>query len=241
MNTQTKKLDFNLGIIAAGEGLRLKEEGINIPKPLVEINGIPLIQRTIDIALKNGVDSIACIINEESEVLMKYLQENYSNQPLYLIMKSTPSSFHSLYQLNRFITAPFLLTTTDSVFKEDEFSAFLNYAINKSDADAVLAVTDFIDDEKPLYAEVEEDSRIISLSDTVKDYEFVSGGLYFFKKDIKSYVEEAANKGISRLRNFLRYLLQQKLKMYAYPFSKIIDVDHTSDIKEAEDFLTNNR
>jgi len=232
---------MDLAIIAAGEGLRLKEEGINIPKPLVEINGIPLIQRTIDIALKNGVDSIACIINEESEVLMKYLQENYSNQPLYLIVKSTPSSFHSVYQLNRFITAPFLLTTTDSVFKEDEFSAFLDYGINKSDADAVLAVTDFIDDEKPLYAEVEEDSRIVSLIDKNKDYEFVTGGLYLFNNDIKKYIDEAAEQGVDRLRNFLRYLLQKELRMYAYPFSKIIDVDHTSDIKEAEEFLTNNR
>jgi NDP-sugar pyrophosphorylase family protein len=29
---------MDLAIIAAGKGLRLKEEGINIPKPLVYIN-----------------------------------------------------------------------------------------------------------------------------------------------------------------------------------------------------------
>jgi NDP-sugar pyrophosphorylase family protein len=167
---------MDLAIIAAGKGLRLKEEGINIPKPLVEINGVPLIGRIIDIAIKNGVDSIACIINDESEELEKYLQENYSSYSLNLVVKSTPSSFHSLYQLSRFVKSPFLLTTTDSVFKEDEFSAFLDYGINKNDADAVLAVTDFIDDEKPLYAEVEEDSRIISLLDNNNDYEFVTGG-----------------------------------------------------------------
>ena len=230
---------MDLAIIAAGEGLRLQEEGINIPKPLVEINGVPLIQRIIDIGLKNGADSIACIINEESEELERYLQNNYTKQPVNLIVKSTPSSFHSLYQLNRFITAPFLLTTTDSVFKEDEYSAFLEYGTNNSDAYAVLAVTNFIDDEKPLYAEVEEDSRIVSLSDKNRNYEFVTGGLYLFNKDIRKYVDEAAEQGVYRLRNFLRYLLQKELRMYAYPFSKIIDVDHKLDIVKAEEFLNN--
>lgn len=228
---------MDLAIIAAGEGLRLKEEGINIPKPLVEINGIPLIRRIIDIALKNAVNSITCIINEESEELEKYLLTNNLSQPFNLIVKSTPSSFHSLYQLSRFIKSPFLLTTTDSVFKEDEFSSFLDYGINKSDADVVLAVTDFIDDEKPLYSEVDEDSRIVGLSDQNKDYEFVTGGLYLFNKDIKKYIDEAAKQGVDRLRNFLRYLLKKELRMYAYPFTKIIDVDHLSDIKIAEEFL----
>lgn len=229
---------MDLAIIAAGEGLRLKEEGIDIPKPLVEINGVPLMQRIIDTALKNGFDSIVCIINEESKELERYLQKNYTNHPLNLIVKSTPSSFHSLYQLSRFITSPFLLTTTDSVFKEDEFSAFLDYGINKNDADAVLAVTGFIDDEKPLYAEVEKDFRITGLTDNNNDCEFVTGGLYLFKKDIKKLIDEAAEQGVTRLRNFLRYLLQNELKIYAFPFTKIIDVDHVSDINKAEDFLT---
>ncbi|MCZ7603164.1 MAG: sugar phosphate nucleotidyltransferase [Melioribacteraceae bacterium] len=231
---------MDLAIIAAGQGLRLKEEGINIPKPLVEINGVPVIQRIIDLALKNGFNSIVCIINEESEELERFLHENCTNHPLNLVVKSTPSSFHSLYQLSRFTASPFLLTTTDSVFKEKEFSAFLDYGLNKNDADAVLAVTNFIDDEKPLYAEVEKDLRIVSLTDNNKDCEFVTGGLYLFNKDIKKYVDEAAEQGVNRLRNFLRYLLQKELRMYSYPFSKIIDVDHVLDIKKAEDFLLGN-
>lgn len=228
---------MELAIIAAGEGLRLKEEGINIPKPLVEINGVPLVERIIGISLKYGVDSISCIINEESEKLKNYIQNKYINQPLTLIVKSTPSSFHSLYQLSRLINSPFLLATTDSVFKEDEFAAFLDYGINKSDADAVFAVTNFIDDEKPLYAEVEEDSSIVRLTDKNNDYEFVTGGLYLFKKDIKRYIDEAAEQDVNRLRYFLNYLLQKELKIQAFPFSRIIDVDHRSDIIKAEEFL----
>lgn len=241
MSAQTEKLDFNLGVIAAGEGLRLKEEGINIPKPLVEINGIPLIQRIIDIALKNGVDSIACIINEESPELEKYLLNNNSLLPFNLIVKSTPSSLHSFHQVSRFLEPPFLLTTTDSVFREEEFTEFLKYSMNFKNADAVLAVTDFIDDEKPLFVNIDEDSKILSFGDKDNNCEFVTGGMYFFKKDFRDEIDNALNENVCRLRNFLRYLINHNHNLFAFPFSKIIDVDHADDIKTAEEFLTNNK
>lgn len=241
MNAQTGKIVFNLGIVAAGEGIRLQQEGIKTPKPLIEINGIPLIQRIIDIALKNGVDSIVCIINEESPELEEYLINNNSSQPFNLIVKSTPSSFHSFHQVSRFLELPFLLTTTDSVFREDEFAEFLNYSRNLNQADAVLAVTDFIDDEKPLYVIIDESSKILSFGDRDNNCEFVTGGMYFFKKDIRDEINNALNENVSRLRNFLRYLINHNHNLFAYPFSKIIDVDHAADIKTAEEFLTNNK
>ena len=40
------------------------------------------------------------------------------------------------------------------------------------------------------------------------------------------------------MRNFQRALVEDGLKLKAYPFSKILDVDHASDIAKAEDFLS---
>ena len=42
---------------------------------------------------------------------------------------------------------------------------------------------------------------------------------------------------MSRMRNYQRQLIAEGLKLKAYPFSKIVDVDHAEDIKKAEDFL----
>jgi hypothetical protein len=39
------------------------------------------------------------------------------------------------------------------------------------------------------------------------------------------------------MRNFQRQLVYDGLKLQAYPFSKILDVDHAEDIQKAEDFL----
>ena len=44
----------------------------------------------------------------------------------------------------------FCLTTVDTIFREEEFSTFIE-TFKQSETDGYMAVTDFIDDEKPLY------------------------------------------------------------------------------------------
>lgn len=39
------------------------------------------------------------------------------------------------------------------------------------------------------------------------------------------------------MRNFQRALVACGRRLRAYPFSKVLDVDHASDIGKAEDFL----
>ena len=42
---------------------------------------------------------------------------------------------------------------------------------------------------------------------------------------------------MSRMRNYQRQLITEGLQLKAYPFSKIVDVDHAEDIQKAEEFL----
>jgi hypothetical protein len=42
---------------------------------------------------------------------------------------------------------------------------------------------------------------------------------------------------MARMRNFQRQLVADGLQLKAYPFKKIVDVDHAEDIAKAEAFL----
>ena len=55
---------MDYAIIAAGEGSRLAQEGVKWPKPLVRLNGVSLIDRFIDVCLKNNTTSISIIVND---------------------------------------------------------------------------------------------------------------------------------------------------------------------------------
>ena len=153
-------MDF--AIIAAGEGSRLVQEGVTTPKPLINIQGSPLIERLIRIFLKNGASSISVIVNEEMTEVQDFLKKLQLPVPFHLHIQSTPSSMHSFYALSRYLKNDrFCLTTVDPIFREEEFSDYIQAFKNIDNIDGLMAVTDFVDDEKPLYVKTDEDWRIV--------------------------------------------------------------------------------
>ena len=114
------------GIIAAGEGTRLRADGISVPKPLVQVNGVPLIERLLNSFHSNNITEVVCIVNESSIEVKKFVEGKSFKIPVQFIVKSTPSSMHSLFELSQFLVDDrFLLTTVDSIFQDHEFSHFL--------------------------------------------------------------------------------------------------------------------
>jgi NDP-sugar pyrophosphorylase family protein len=231
---------MNYAIIAAGEGSRLAKEGFKLPKPMVSLYDEMLIDRLIRIFMHNNAEKIMIIINEESTSLEKHLAELSLTMPIEIVKKSTPSSLHSVYELMN--ANPDLesvcLTTTDTVFKEDEFAAFIADFEKNPHLEGQMAVTSFIDDESPLFVTVADDQAITAFTDenTTKTT-FVSGGIYCLRKKAIQNVNLAVQQGVSRMRNFQRQLLENGINLRAYPFSKIVDVDHVRDIRTAELFL----
>lgn len=233
---------MDYAIIAAGEGSRLVQEGIKWPKPLVQLNGTTLIDRLINVFLKNDASSISIIINEEMKEVQEYLRNLKLPVPFYLLVKSTPSSMHSFYELSHYLDGDSIcLTTVDTIFKEEEFSGYIREFRKASQLDGLMAVTDFIDDEKPLYVDTDCDLMIRGFLDNQGEpaCTYISGGIYCLRRPGLKVLNNAIAQGMSRMRNYQRQLIAEGLKLKAYPFSKIVDVDHAEDIKKAEEFLNN--
>ena len=69
---------------------------------------------------------------------------------------------------------------------------------------------------------------------------FISGGIYGLAPSAIQTLEGCMERGESRMRNFQRGLIRDGRKLKAFAFSKVLDIDHASDIKKAEDFLSEN-
>lgn len=231
---------MKFAIISAGEGSRLSQEGVALPKPLVQLNGMAMIDRLVHIFAQNGAEQVVIIINNEVALTKEHVAalKETAEVPLEVIVKTTPSSMHSFYELSRFLKdEKFCLTTVDTIFREDEFAAFIE-AFKASGKDGMMAVTDYIDDEKPLYISTDEKLNITGFHDAATpDCRYISGGIYCLTPKAIDTLEKCMEKGMSRMRNFQRQLVADGLQLEAYPFSKILDVDHASDIVKAEAFL----
>lgn len=80
--------------------------------------------------------------------------------------------------------------------------------------------------------------RITAFRDQPWDgVEFISGGIYGLTAPALAVLERCMEQGVSRMRNYQRALVDSGLVLKAYPFDKIIDVDHAGDIATAEQFI----
>lgn len=254
IGTTKTHLEMKYAIIAAGEGSRLQQEGISAPKPLVCIHGEHLIDRLLRIFMANDAEEIVVICNDLTTLVSTHLAQVRQNGldgqpiPLRFIVKSTPSSMHSFFELSRFLEdgEAFVLTTVDTIFREEEFGAYIDTfrQVLAQGEDGLMGVTDYIDDEKPLYVEVEGHEgnnaslpRITGFLDTTEHPKFISGGIYGLTPRAVKTLHGCMERGESRMRNFQRALVRDGLVLRAYTFSKVLDIDHASDIAKAEQFL----
>ena len=234
-------------IIAAGEGSRLAHEGVEAPKPLVEINGERLIDRLIRIFMDNDAEEIVVICNSLTTLVSQHLAKLQEDGlkgrriPLRFLVKTTPSSMHSMFEISKYLEdSTFCLTTVDTIFREEEFARYIKQLkenVENGNDDGLMAVTDYIDDEKPLYISADEDMNITGFHDSKGDCTIISGGIYGLAPKSIDTLRKCVERGESRMRNFQRALVADGMKLKACKFSKILDIDHKDDIKKAEAFL----
>lgn len=233
---------MNFAIIAAGEGSRLVQEGVALPKPLVDIDGRPMIRRLIDIFVSCNAESISIIVNEQMTQVREYLEKVRTeiNVPIQLVVKSTPSSMHSFYEVSSVFPAgsKFILTTVDTIFRPDDFARYAKAFDADDSCDGYMAVTEFIDDEKPLYIDVDNNGIITAFRDEAFDgVKYISGGIYGLTTPAIGILSDCMANGVSRMRNYQRALVSGGLRLRAFNLGKIIDVDHAGDIETARNFL----
>ena len=106
-------------LLAAGTGSRLSPLTDSTPKCLVEVNGIPILERLIRSLRSHGFKRLVVVTGHLSEVIQDYLGNRYAgieityiHSPLY----KTTNNIYSLWLVGKVIDEPFLLIESDLVF-----------------------------------------------------------------------------------------------------------------------------
>jgi NDP-sugar pyrophosphorylase family protein len=227
-------------ILAGGEGSRLSAEGIATPKPLLEIGGEPLVARLLDTLAALGCETLTCMVRADFGAVFHALEGRRFARPLRIEPCLTPSSLHTLVAgLARVGAGPVFCTMVDSVMPAEDWQEV--YAASErwlaGGADAVLAVTPYVDDESPLYVRRDPAGTVLELSDYPIVPPLVTGGVYAFGEPARRFAREAAERGVERTRGFLKDLVTRGRRVATVTVSRIIDVDRSADLRLANAWL----
>jgi len=226
------------GLIAAGHGERLRAAGITVPKPLVEVAGRPLIDHVLDAVAASGIEELVCLFNQEADAVAAYCRARQRGPRLQILRRTTPSSMESLFTIAPHLRdGRFLLLTVDAVFAPAVLGDFLAAADVRADADVVLAVTDFVDDEKPLRLTLAPDGRVTALGAGAAASPLVTAGFYVFHPRVFDQVDAARAARLESLRAWLGHLRERGFRIDGVRTGKTIDVDRPEDIAAADAFV----
>jgi NDP-sugar pyrophosphorylase family protein len=216
------------GIIAAGDGSRLRQAGWTMPKPLVPVAGVPLIARVISNFQAAGIRSLRIIVNEAEQSCVDWVRGRFPAMDVAFIVKTTASSYESFMV----VTADpghgrMLVSTVDAWCGEQDFRRFVEAARRRPPDATVLAVTPLVADEKPLWVDVDGTGRISALGERTGS--LVTAGMYLVPDRRPTPPD-----GLGRLREYLGWLHRSGEPMYGEVVETVVDVDRAEDVALAE-------
>ena len=217
------------GIIAAGEGSRLRATGFSMPKPLVPVAGVALIDGVIANFRGAGITSLVIIVNERGRACRDWVHSRFPDLDIEVIVKTTPSSLESFREVTRRLGGDrALISTVDTWCRADDFATFVRAALRRPADASVLAVTPLVADERPLWVDVGPDGRVGRIGGSAGTH--VTAGMYMLSERARAAVPPP----LGSLREFLAWLLAQGEPFYAETIADVVDVDQKSDVVLAE-------
>ncbi len=229
MMARPASLALRGGVIAAGQGTRLRADGYRVSKPMTPVGGRPLIEHTLERFRAVGVRQVTVIVNEESDDCRVWLSGHRQGLDLDLVVRTTPSSYASFALVAaRLAGAPALITTVDAIMPVDAFRHFVDAAASFPSDAVVLGLTAHVDDENPLWVTLHEDGRVLRLGAAQGSH--VTAGIYWLPA--QRIASPATD--FQRLRDYLKWLVDERQQVYGVILPLVFDIDRARDVEAAE-------
>jgi NDP-sugar pyrophosphorylase family protein len=226
-------------ILAGGRGSRLAAEGVNTPKALVAVAGRPQVIHLIETFVELGCASVTCMMRDD--ILTDWEQFALPAHAVPVSVRScrTPSSLHTLVEgLAVIPSGPVFCAMVDTVMPVADWRRLYAGVTSQLAAGslAVLAVTPFVDDERPLYVKRNAAGLAVEISDHLAPPPLVTGGVYGLSPAAREIAAEAIPT-LRRMRAFLRLLVRRGGPVATVEVPRIIDLDHKRDLDSATAWL----
>jgi len=210
-------------ILCAGFGTRLKPLTDDTPKPLLKVNGKPIIQYTIDHLYKLGIKDIAINVHYKANRFVEYLKD--TNIKIFHEDEALGTA-GAVKNAKDFLDSEEFLVIYGDVICYENFNAMKNFHKQRNALATILVHKN----KSNSLIEIGENDKIVKFKERpcIKVSGWTNSGIYIFNKEIFDYIPD----GFS---DFPKDIFSKLNRYYAFRLKSYrIAIDSYWRLKKAE-------
>lgn len=189
-------------ILAAGLAKRLRPLTDTSPKCLLDVCGKNLLHRTMENIIKNGISDFIVVTGYREEMIINYLNENFSVVNIKFISNkdfANNNNSYSLWMTKDFVKYGFILLDSDILFD----SRIITKLLNDKYENAAAVNTAVKLDEEQIKVTVDSSGKILRMAKEVPLSEAIgeSIGIEKFSKDFGEEIFKILDRKILKENN----------------------------------------
>ena len=212
-------------ILAAGRGTRMRELTAELPKPMIEVRGKPVLQHIVEGLRDAGIRDCLLVVGYRADVVQNFFGDgSHYNLAIQYKTQTVQDGTGRVVELARdFITdCPFILAYGDILVDPTNYGRLANFS---DDVDAMLTVTRGEDVSKGGAVFVNDQMAVVDIREKSDKWSglsqdaipFYNAGLYAFRPSIFDFTAtlKPSSRGEYELTDAIRDLAQSGKKVKA--------------------------
>ncbi len=218
-------------IMAGGKGTRLEPFTSILPKPLIPVNGKPIINHIIDKFCDYGAKDFFLSINYKSKILKSFFQESKKFFKINFVEESKPlGTAGSLSKIKKNIKSPFFVTNCDIIINTDYTDILKYHEKNKNYLTLVASFKNFTIPYGD--CKINKDGLLQKINEKPIINLLANTGMYVVNKNILKEIPQNTRIDFPEL---ITKLKKKKMKIGVFPISEEawIDIGQWNEYKKA--------
>ena len=229
-------------ILAAGNGSRIAPVAGGVPKPLVPLCGVPLLEHVITASCEAGIERFVIVAGYRADLIRRWLSGRSMDGASVKLIEN--AEYHKANGVSALaakteLSQPFLLLMSDHIFEPKTAKTLLQQPL--ADDEVILAVDSKIDRVFDLDDATKvrcEGNQILEISKDLAHYNALDTGMFLCSPALFNRLEAAKKNGDCSLSDGMRKLAHdRKLTAFDIGDGHWQDVDSPHALAHAEEIF----
>lgn len=224
-------------VMAGGKGTRLYPYTKILPKPLIPIGGIPILERILNRLYEHGAEEFYLTVNYKKEMIKSYFIENNPPYSIHYIEEDKPlGTAGSIRLIEKQFDSPVIVTNCDSLIEVD-YSDFLQYHLSsQNDMTIVSSLKNVVIPYGVL--ETKKHGIIVSMHEKPQISQMINTGMYIINPEFLEWIPEDR---VFHMTDLAEKMMKAGKQVGLYPISEssFLDMGEFEEMKKMEERINN--